>query len=804
MDTDKPWGTGTLTKRLCNADVPMNHGGIKICFFGFDAVLTLRRLHHISSWQARSVLRAVVVLCLLLFTACAPAPVPKKEWVPVSPEITIALESFERAERLFQEKAYSKALAVYKDYLDKSPRGPLADAAWMKMGLIYMAMERHAQSRKAFQTLLSDYPESPFVEDTRFNLMLTYYKEGDYASAARFARTALGDAKTTRQVFRINYLLGYTYSASRRFKYAVASFMEAYHHTSLQGRKEILSNVTKLIPHLKEEELTSLITLFGDRIPGGYLRLELAKQYASQDRVDPAIDVLSDFVRLFPDHEEMASASALMKELRAAAMVDRFLIGCILPLTGPYGTFGTRALTGIELALHEFNSQRHVHPVHLLIRDSKGDPEEAARAVESLAMSDKVTAIIGPMITSESAALKAQDLEIPIITLTQKPNVTETGDYVFRDFVTPSLQVEAVVGYAVQDLGLQRFAILYPDEPYGVSFMNKFWDALLTRGAEVTAIESYGPDETDFGDPVKRLVGLYYPRREITEEEVLAEEEAWNLYAAPGEDETGWLNIEQPLEFISPIGHEGPLDERYEPYTEDDQYAYYGPYAEPEGYQVDEEAPEEEAVLTAPEEMGDVDGTPTVEHEELLLGEPLDFFYEADVDEEEVPPKEPGGPQPIVDFEAIFIPDSHEKVALIAPQFLYNDVSGVLLLGTNLWHSQELLETAYSYVQGAVVPDAFFIDSPSARVKAFVKRYKEVFGNPPAFLEAQAYDAAWILFRAVNQPRVWSRKTVKKALMEILDFQGVTGVTTFDVTGDVMKDLYLLKIEGRRFVQIKP
>jgi branched-chain amino acid transport system substrate-binding protein len=90
------------------------------------------------------------------------------------------------------------------------------------------------------------------------------------------------------------------------------------------------------------------------------------------------------------------------------------------------------------------------------------------------------------------------------------------------------------------------------------------------------------------------------------------------------------------------------------------------------------------------------------------------------------------------------------------------------------------------------------------RVQEFVRSYKAVFGSPPSFLEAQAYDAAWMLFQTVNQPRVWSRKTEKTALMEIHDFQGVTGITNFDETGDAIKDLYLLKVKGSRFVQIRP
>ena len=718
--------------------------------------------------QSKNILLVRLVACLLCLSACAPSPVAKKEWVPISPEITMAMEDFEKAERLFQEQRYSEALAIYRDHLEEYPNGPLADAAWIKIGLIYMAMEDFEQSRKAFHALLSDYPNSPFVEDTRFNVMLTYYKEGDYRSAVQFAGSALRLAKTTRQEFRINYLLGYAYSSSRKFKHAVRSFMKAYELTSHQGRKEILETVREIIPYLKEEELNSLLELYGDRVPGGYLRLQLAKGYVSKDRIDPAIRVLSDFMSLFPNHDEIETATVLSEELKSASMVDRFLVGCILPLTGTYGTFGNRALTGIELALHQFNAQHPANAIQLLIRDSKGDPDEAARAVESLALRERAIAIIGPMITSEAAAIKAQDLEVPIVTLTQKPKITETGDYVFRNFMTLSLQIKTIVNYAVEDLGLKRFAILYPEEQYGISFMNGFWDELMNHGAEVVAVESYEPEQTDFGDPVKKLVGLYYPRPEITDEEILAEQEGWILFSAPGEDETGWLNIEQPLEFSYHMGSDPRAVEKEKP----------------------EEIHEEPPPATDLESFLAQDGF------QLDQGESLDTASDQEEGKAEL--------QPIVDFEAIFIPDSYEKVALVAPQFLYNDVSGVLLLGTNLWHSDKLIEMARSHVQGAVVPDGFFADSPSYRVQEFVKNYREVFGTAPAFLEAQAYDAAWILFQALNHARVWSRQTVKTALMEILDFHGITGISTFDESGDVLKDLYLLKIEGRRFVQIKP
>jgi ABC-type branched-subunit amino acid transport system substrate-binding protein len=684
-----------------------------------------------------------LILSLYLLSACAPSRVSPRPGEPPSAESAWALNRFEKAERLFQEQAYVEALDIYKDYLRQSPKGPLADTALMKTGLVYMAVEDYPQAREAFESLLSRHSKSPFVEDARFNIIVTYDKEGDYDSAVGYAESALRSAKTPHQAFRIHNLMGYAHSASNQFKDGIESFMNAYQLASGEERAETLSKVKELITYLKEPELKALLEIYGDGLLGGYLRLQLAREYASEDLVDMALKVLSDMVSLFPQHEEMETAMALMKELESRTRVDPWLIGCILPLTGPYGTFGNRALTGIELALQRFNAQRDVNPIQLLIQDSQGDPSETAMAVETLVLGHGVVGIIGPMITSESAAIKAQALKVPIMTLTQKPNITVTGDYVFRNFLTLSLQVKAVVNYAVEDLGFEKFAILYPEERYGVSFMNRFWDELISHGAEVVGIESYGTEQTDFSDAIRKLVGLYHPRPEEPPEEEIEDEGVWDRFLASEQEKSGWL------------------DTQGTPETKDDTFS-----------DQDELPPDAQA-------------TPEEEGQEEWLEE-----------KEEL--------EPIIDFQAIFIPDSFDKVGLIAPQLLFHDVAGVLLLGTNLWHSDELIHMARGYVQGAIVPDGFFVNSPSPRVQDFVNSYEEVFGSLPGFLEAQAYDAAWILFEAANKPGVRSRRTLKEAIVGLQGFPGVTGLTSFDETGDVEKDLYLLKIDRSRFVQIRP
>ena len=70
-------------------------------------------------------------------------------------------------------------------------------------------------------------------------------------------------------------------------------------------------------------------------------------------------------------------------------------------------------------------------------------------------------------------------------------------------------------------------------------------------------------------------------------------------------------------------------------------------------------------------------------------------------------------PLPIVDFEAIFIPDVYSQVGLIAPQLAYYDVTGIKLLGTNLWNSPKLVEMAAPYLQGSIFVDGFLARTPA-------------------------------------------------------------------------------------------
>jgi len=434
----------------------------------------------------------------------------------------------------------------------------------------------------------------------------------------------------------------------------------------------------------------------------------VASSYAAIGSPEQGIALLTEFIEKFPWDENAAKAKNLVKIFkgkmyRSVREAPSRAIGCLLPLTGPYEVYGNKALKGIQLALMHFSSQDQYIQVKIIIKDTESNPDTARSVIRELDSEDAF-GIIGPITPLTPAVEESQSRKIPIITLIQTENITDIGDYVFRNFLTPRMQVEAIVTYAFNTLGIKRFAVLYPDENYGVTFAKLFQDNVLAYGGSIAGVEFYDVSKTDFAGPINKIANLYYERLRKSPE--LTEEEA----------------------------------------------AIYDAHVE---------------------------------------------YLEAEDDSEKEKP------DLTLDFEAIFIPDSPKKAGLIIPQLAFYDIKDVYLLGTNLWHSMELIDMAKEYAQNAIIPDAFFKDNPDKETRGFVDGFRKVFDEEPGYIEALAYDTAMILFKLMTRPDVSSRKTLKKALAELHHYPGVTGMTSFYSSGDVWKNIHLLKIKEDRFVVLE-
>jgi branched-chain amino acid transport system substrate-binding protein len=625
-----------------------------------------------------------ILIIPILFGLIACAPSIKG---PARPDKTEkGAELYEQAEKLFKSKTYEDALNLYNEYLVKYPDQSLADESLMKMGKIYDALGRDEAKLKAYQRLVSEYPKSRFVSDAMMEILSTYYNKGRFKEVILQAADILEKTESKQHIFQIYVYLADTYIAMGAPMDAIYFINIAYNKSPSGEKEHIRSKLKFAIKQLKTEDILSLLMRRDDKLPRGYLLYQLGLRKFHADQPEEALKAFSEYIKKFPGHENQEQAREYITLINQRLSFNRNDIGCLLPLSGSHAAFGMRALRGIKVALNTYHSLHNETHFNLIIQDSQSDEQNAVKGVQVLNKKN-VSAIIGPMSACEFAAKEAQERKIPIIVLSQKDGIPDIGDYVFRNFLTPQMQIDTIVPYAIEKLGARSFVILYPKDTYGETFMKLSQDTVAAYGGQIFDIEAYLPGQTDFGEIIKKLIAHYGA---VRNDALVAEEE--NHQRQEGANE---------------------------------------------------------------------------------------------------------------DFDAVFIPDTFNTVGLIAPQLIFYNIKDILLMGTNLWHSERLIEMSRKYVQGALIPDAFYSDSNKNQVIDFIGSYENAFQEKPKFIEAIAYDTAMILFQVLDQPEIKSRKEINDFLKNIRNYEGVTGRTSFKANGEVDKKLYLFRIVKDKFVKIK-
>ncbi len=156
-----------------------------------------------------------------------------------------------------------------------------------------------------------------------------------------------------------------------------------------------------------------------------------------------------------------------------------------------------------------------------------------------------------------------------------------------------------------------------------------------------------------------------------------------------------------------------------------------------------------------------------------------------------------------VDFEALFIPDSHQRVKMITSQLAYYNVRGVQLLGASLWHSPDLIKSGVEFFEGAVFVDSFFVNGYLPETNDFVDVYYAEYGREPGNIDALAYDTMDIVLQILDKQKIKTRDDFLDALLDVHDFRGATGVVSFNGNRVAQKDAFILMIQNGKIVQVK-
>ncbi len=683
---------------------------------------------------------AAAALVALIAVACASqAPMPDLPGAPprkASTEIRKdpnADQALAQVEARARGQAKPKQVETYLNFRKAYPATTAGEEALYRAGVLSFELGDYTNARKQFNELLFENPLFPNAQDARLKLGLSALELKSYRDAYQ-TLLPLRDRIPAGQKAQLEDALRRAAEGARLYDQAMKMALQKAEQASTpEERNAALAQIGDLVDaQVGVEEVARVQADLSPSHPAWpLLTFKLARVYQHTRDIPKLKSTLQALLSDAPGSPYTAEAQEMLARADRVGQVRGRTVGVLLPLTGKYKAFGEAVMRGIRLALKGSD-------VELVVKDTQGDGTRAASAVEELVFNDGAVAAIGPLFIEDSkrAALVAQDLGLPILTLTRSEDVTDIGPFVFRNMLTYSAQTKGLVDWATKVMGYKSFAVLYPNTPYGVEMTNDFWDQVLAQGGAVRGAESYTSDQTTFTSQAKKLVGRYYleDRRDYFEEVQEATKDVKDSYRR------------------------------------------------------------RKAVEKAKSKL-----------------------------------------DPIVDFEALFIPDEWQRVGLVAPALAVEDIitntcdpreienlkkttgkkdiRTVTLLGGNGWNSPknsdgipQLVERGGKFVLCSVFVDGFYADSSREPTKRFVRLFSEMYKDAaPTLLDAVGYDSARMLRQLLDkQTAALDRAAVRDGLAGTKDFEGATGRTHFNDKREAEKPLFFLTIDPKGIRELQP
>jgi branched-chain amino acid transport system substrate-binding protein len=380
------------------------------------------------------------------------------------------------------------------------------DSSLFREGEILLSKGDIERALWRFKRFLTEFPKSPLLNEAKFRMGICYTQLKRPKDALRILQELLDTFLAPARMIQVFTLMGDNYFELKDPLNALHWYGKAILVTG-QPNDELMKKVRSIIDSFNsEEELNQIDSLYRGAYAGGYAKLKLAQLAKRQGNDALARKILIELEKEYRGIDFGLSLKELSESLPSLPK-SKYIVGVILPLSGVYQPFGERVLQGIELAIREAESSGKIPLISLAIRDSKGSPWEAEKAVEELVNKERALAIIGPLLsnTAEKAAQKAQQMKVPLFTFSQKELSLGNADFIYQNSLTPSEQIQTLVDYAIKELGLRTFAVFYPNSPYGLHFKNLFIQEVSLRGGKISGVVVYQEDQTDFHQEIKEF-----------------------------------------------------------------------------------------------------------------------------------------------------------------------------------------------------------------------------------------------------------------------------------------------------------
>ena len=140
--------------------------------------------------------------------------------------------------------------------------------------------------------------------------------------------------------------------------------------------------------------------------------------------------------------------------------------------------------------------------------------------------------------------------------------------------------------------------------------------------------------------------------------------------------------------------------------------------------------------------------------------------------------------------DVLFVPSHDQETGLLLKQAKELGIK-IPVLGCDGSVTKTLIDVAQDAAEGSIYTSFGWSQE-------FEEKFKSKYGEDPDGYAATSYDAVNIIAEAIRRGG-YSSTGIQKAMLEIKNFPGVTGITTFDKFGEVDKPYHQFVVRGGEF-----
>lgn len=434
-------------------------------------------------------------------------------------------ESFSLAEQSYNGGNFTEAGRLYQTYISAYGYNELTDEARFKLGEIAFMNKSYNAAlsyyREAFQNLYNPgiAPKAQFkAAACTYNLnqfgealsLLNTMERRDLSSilALRVDSLAVRTGKhvgSKRDELIKWYLFlldDYGAATPQEYEGKVPAGQLVPRETAAQAVNDWVRDANVSLAQVDSLPLADM----KGKPSGGFLLYKLAMVNYANGNFDETQKFMKKFLRDYPKHDYAGQGGMLLAELKGKTSGKKYKIGVILPLSGRFSLYGNSTLHGIQCAAGLTPPCTSPINIELVVKDSAGSAAQAGQAVIELAK-EGVVGIVGPLLSStvDVAIRQAQELQVPIISLSQKDDIAVRGNFIFKHALTVRDQIDTLVNYTIGEKKLKKLGILYPQNNYGSSFARLFRQSVEAAGGKVIFEDGYSHQDLKKSELAKEM-----------------------------------------------------------------------------------------------------------------------------------------------------------------------------------------------------------------------------------------------------------------------------------------------------------